>query len=134
MHCPNKEQTLSELKGNNGILVIDKVTVTRNGTGNFTSITEAIAFAPNNSMPEDGLFVIYAREGYYEEYIVVPKNKRNILLIGDGINKTVITGNHSVIDGWTTFNSSTFGKYYNHAIHLVFQKISIMFMCLSKTL
>uniref|UniRef100_A0A7N2LHV2 Pectinesterase n=1 Tax=Quercus lobata TaxID=97700 RepID=A0A7N2LHV2_QUELO len=108
VHCPNKERTLSELKGNNGILVIDKVTVTRNGTGNFTSITEAIAFAPNNSMPEDGLFVIYAREGYYEEYIVVPKNKRNILLIGDGINKTVITGNHSVIDGWTTFNSSTF--------------------------
>ncbi|KAL0008266.1 hypothetical protein SO802_009768 [Lithocarpus litseifolius] len=108
VHCPNKERTLSELKGNNGILVIDKVTVSRNGTGNFTSITEAIAFAPNNSMPEDGLFVIYAREGYYEEYIVVHKNKRNILLIGDGINKTVITGNHSVIDGWTTFNSSTF--------------------------
>jgi pectinesterase len=32
------------------------------------------------------------------------------MLLGDGINRTVITGNHSVIDGWTTFNSSTFGK------------------------
>ncbi|VVB13268.1 unnamed protein product [Arabis nemorensis] len=30
------------------------------------------------------------------------------MLIGDGINKTIISGNHSFIDGWTTYNSSTF--------------------------
>ncbi|KAL5705352.1 pectinesterase [Ranunculus cassubicifolius] len=29
-------------------------------------------------------------------------------MIGDGINKTVITGNRSVTDGWSTFNSATF--------------------------
>ncbi|CAI9767834.1 unnamed protein product [Fraxinus pennsylvanica] len=29
-------------------------------------------------------------------------------MIGDGINQTIITGNHSFVDGWTTFNSSTF--------------------------
>lgn len=93
-----------------GILVNDTVTVSLYGTDNFTSIAGAIAFAPNQSKPEDGYFVIYAREGYYQEYVVVPKHKKNIMLIGDGINRTVITGNHSVIDGWTTFNSSTFGK------------------------
>lgn len=88
----------------------DTVTVGLYGKDNFTSINEAIAFAPNQSKPEDGYFIIYAREGYYQEYVVVPKHKKNIMLIGDGINRTVITGNHSVIDGWTTFNSSTFGK------------------------
>ncbi|EEF46613.1 probable pectinesterase/pectinesterase inhibitor 25 [Ricinus communis] len=90
-----------------GILINDTVIVSPYGTDNFTSIGDAIAIAPNNSKPEDGYFVIYAREGYYEEYVIVPKYKKNILLIGDGINRTVITGNHSVVDGWTTFNSST---------------------------
>jgi pectinesterase len=96
----------------NGILINDIVSVGSNGTlNNFTSIAEAIKFAPNNSKPEDGYYVIYATQGYYEEYVVVPKHKKNIMLVGDGINRTVITGNHSVVDGWTTFNSSTFGKY-----------------------
>lgn len=83
---------------------------------NFTTIGDAVAFAPNNSKPEDGYFIIYAKQGYYEEYIVIPKHKKNIMLLGDGINLTVITGNHSVIDGWTTFNSSTFGKYQTHSL------------------
>lgn len=82
------------------------------GIDNYTSIGDAIAAAPNNTQPQDGYFLIYVREGYYEEYVIVPKDKKNILLVGDGINKTIITGNHSVIDGWTTFNSSTFGKYF----------------------
>jgi pectinesterase len=109
--CPKKkERILSALVESNGILVNETVTVGLYGTDNFTSISDAVAFAPNNSKPEDGYFVIYATEGYYEEYVVVPKHKKNIMLLGDGINRTVITGNHSVIDGWTTFNSSTFGK------------------------
>lgn len=94
-----------------GLLINETVTVGRDGTENFTSITDAIALAPNNSQPTDGYFIIYVREGYYEEYVVVPSYKKNIMLLGDGINRTVITGNHSVKDGlWTTFNSSTFGN------------------------
>ncbi|CAN1174461.1 Probable pectinesterase/pectinesterase inhibitor 25 [Linum perenne] len=91
-----------------GILVYDYVIVSPSGDENFTSITEAVAIAPNKTKPEDGYFVIYAKEGTYEEYIVITKHKKNIMLIGDGINRTIITGNHSVIDGWTTFNSSSF--------------------------
>ncbi|XP_050366531.1 probable pectinesterase/pectinesterase inhibitor 20 isoform X2 [Argentina anserina] len=30
------------------------------------------------------------------------------MMIGEGINQTVITGNRSIVDGWTTFNSATF--------------------------
>ncbi|XP_062174741.1 probable pectinesterase/pectinesterase inhibitor 25 [Alnus glutinosa] len=107
--CPmKKERILSALGESNGILINETVTVGLFGSDNFTSISDAVAFAPNNSKPEDGYFVIYATEGYYEEYVEVPNYKKNIMLLGDGINRTVITGNHSVIDGWTTFNSSTF--------------------------
>eukprot|EP00258_Populus_trichocarpa_P009162 XP_002315399.3 probable pectinesterase/pectinesterase inhibitor 25 [Populus trichocarpa] len=107
-NCHRGERILSDDAGDDGILVNDTVIVGPYGTDNFTTIGDAIAFAPNNSKPEDGYFVIFVREGIYEEYVVVPKNKKNIVLIGEGINQTVITGNHSVIDGWTTFNSSTF--------------------------
>ncbi|XP_022150485.1 probable pectinesterase/pectinesterase inhibitor 25 [Momordica charantia] len=105
--CSGRERLLTDL-GTTGIFINNTVVVSSTGADNFTSIGDAIAFSPNNSMPEDGYFVIYVREGYYEEYVVVPKYKTNIMLIGDGINRTVITGNHSVVDGWTTYNSSTF--------------------------
>lgn len=103
------ERILKESESH-GILLNDFVLVSPYGIANHTSIGDAIAAAPNNTKPEDGYYLIYVREGYYEEYVIVPKHKNNILLVGDGINNTIITGNHSVIDGWTTFNSSTFGK------------------------
>ncbi|KAI4332865.1 hypothetical protein L6164_017741 [Bauhinia variegata] len=107
-NCTRNQRTLKEESASHGILLKDYVIVSPYGTDNFTSIGEAIAAAPNNSKPEDGYFLLYAREAVYEEYVIVPREKKNILLIGDGINKTIITGNHSVVDGWTTFNSSTF--------------------------
>ncbi|XP_057737050.1 probable pectinesterase/pectinesterase inhibitor 47 [Arachis stenosperma] len=107
-NCSRSERILKESKSQ-GILLKDFVIVSHyDGSDNYSSIGEAIAAAPNNTRPEDGYFVVYVREGYYEEYVVVPKEKKNILLIGDGINNTIITGNHSFIDGWSTFNSSTF--------------------------
>ncbi|KAG8389513.1 hypothetical protein BUALT_Bualt02G0237200 [Buddleja alternifolia] len=78
--------------------------VAKDGSGNFTTINEALAAAPNNS---DTRFVIYIKAGVYYEYIEVERRKRNIMFLGDGIGKTLIKGNRSVVDGWTTFRSST---------------------------
>ncbi|XP_023549932.1 probable pectinesterase/pectinesterase inhibitor 25 isoform X3 [Cucurbita pepo subsp. pepo] len=108
--CSGRKRLLTDL-GTTGILINNTVVVSSTGADNFTSIGDAISFAPNNSMPQDGYFVIYVRQGYYDEYVIVPKYKTNIMLIGDGINRTVITGNHNVVDGWTTYNSSTFTVY-----------------------
>lgn len=114
LHLPNKSsrkrRILEELLGG-GIHVNATVTVSPYGGANFTSINDAVALAPNNSIVDDGYFVIYAKQGYYEEYVVIPRSKKNIMLVGDGINATVITGNRSVVDGWTTFNSATFVVY-----------------------
>jgi hypothetical protein len=41
----------------------------------------------------------------------VPKKKTNLMLVGDGIGKTVVKASRNVVDGWTTFQSSTFGKF-----------------------
>lgn len=86
------------------------VTVSQDGTGNFTTINDAIAVAPNKSSSADGYFLIYVTAGVYEEYVTVDKKKKYLMIVGDGINKTVITGNRSVADKWTTFNSATLGN------------------------
>ncbi|XP_047182690.1 probable pectinesterase/pectinesterase inhibitor 12 [Vigna umbellata] len=78
--------------------------VSADGSGDFSTITEAINFAPNNSMDRT---VIYVKEGIYEENVEIPIYKTNIVLRGDGSDVTVITGNRSVGDRWTTFRSAT---------------------------
>ncbi|KAJ6334466.1 hypothetical protein OIU78_011366 [Salix suchowensis] len=93
---------------NTDVEVSDIVTVRQDGEGNFTTINDAIAAAPNNTDGSKGYFMIYVTAGIYEEYVSIAKNKRYLMMVGDGINQTVITGNRSVVDGWTTFNSATF--------------------------
>nr|POE45129.1 putative pectinesterase/pectinesterase inhibitor 7 [Quercus suber] len=90
------------------VAVSDIVTVSQDGSGNFTTINDAISAAPNNSALTDGYFLIYVTAGVYEEYVYIVKNKRNLMMVGDGINQTIITGNRSYVDNSTTFNSATF--------------------------
>ncbi|PQP98891.1 putative pectinesterase/pectinesterase inhibitor 12 [Prunus yedoensis var. nudiflora] len=80
------------------------LTVAADGTGNFTTITDAVNFAPNNSYDRT---IIYVKKGVYVENVEIPSFKTNIVLLGDGSDMTVITGNRSVVDGWTTFRSAT---------------------------
>ncbi|KAJ0112470.1 hypothetical protein Patl1_00971 [Pistacia atlantica] len=87
------------------VLVSDIVMVCQDGTGNFSTINDAVNAAPNNTDGTNGYFLIYIKAGVYEEYVSIAKNKKYLMIIGDGINQTVITGNRSVADGWTTFNS-----------------------------
>lgn len=92
------------------VKVSDIVIVCYDGYGNFTTINEAIEAAPNNTAASDGFFLIYITAGVYQEYMSIPDNKKYLLMIGEGINQTIITGNRSVDDGWKKFNSATFGK------------------------
>ncbi|THG14627.1 probable pectinesterase/pectinesterase inhibitor 7 [Camellia sinensis] len=94
---------------NDGVVpVSDIVVVSQDGSFNFTTITDAVNAAPRSSNGSNGYFLIYVTAGVYQEYVSIGKNQTYLMMIGDGINQTVITGNHSFDDGWTTFNSSTF--------------------------
>lgn len=79
--------------------------VAADGTGNFTSIKDAIGAAPEYSSKR---YVIYLKRGVYKEYVEISKKKWNIMMIGEGVNATVISGNRNFIDGWTTYRSATF--------------------------
>ncbi|RWW47285.1 hypothetical protein BHE74_00046745 [Ensete ventricosum] len=80
------------------------LTVAKDGSGNFTTISDAVAAAPNNTKTR---FVIYIKAGSYFENVEVTKNKKNLMFMGDGIGKTVVKASRNVVDGWTTFRSAT---------------------------
>ncbi|WRX11378.1 Pectinesterase [Theobroma cacao] len=78
--------------------------VAKDGIGNFTNITDAVAAAPNNS---DTRFVIYIKAGAYFENVEVERKKKMLMFVGDGIGKTVVKASRNVVDGYTTFRSAT---------------------------
>ncbi|CAN8241471.1 unnamed protein product [Cochlearia groenlandica] len=101
----------SEPLGENEIVPVkisNMVIVSKDGMGNFSSINDAIAAAPNNSRGNDGYFMIKIMEGIYQEYVVIDNNKGFVMMTGVGVNRTIITGNRSYNEGWTTMSSATF--------------------------
>ncbi|XP_027158606.1 probable pectinesterase/pectinesterase inhibitor 20 [Coffea eugenioides] len=94
--------------GGGSVNITKVVVVNPDGSGNYTTINDAISAAPNNTQAGRGYYLIHVVAGVYQEYISIASNKKYLMMVGDGINQTIITGNHSVGDGWTTFNSATF--------------------------
>ncbi|CAH2051022.1 unnamed protein product [Thlaspi arvense] len=76
-------------------------------SGNFTTIGEAVAAAPNSS---ETRFVIYIKSEAYYENVEVGRKKTMLMFVGDGIGKTLVKRNRSAVDGWTTFQSATVGN------------------------
>ncbi|XP_062030091.1 probable pectinesterase/pectinesterase inhibitor 51 [Rosa rugosa] len=75
----------------------------------YRTIQEAVNAAPENS---DKKFVIQINAGVYEEIVKVPLGKRNVVFLGQGMGKTVITGSLFVGQpGISTYNSATVGVY-----------------------
>ena len=54
--------------------------------------------------------IIYVKSGIYNEKVNIGQNLHNVMFVGDGIDKTVVTGNKNVVQGSTTLGSATFGK------------------------
>ncbi|CAD6339973.1 unnamed protein product [Miscanthus lutarioriparius] len=92
--------------GNTGQPAATVITVAKDGTGNFRTVGEAVAAAPNNSETRT---VIHVKAGTYEENVEVPPYKTNVALVGEGRDTTVITGSRSAAADWTTFRTATFG-------------------------
>ncbi|XP_052204361.1 pectinesterase-like isoform X5 [Diospyros lotus] len=89
-----------------GSAVKADLVVAKDGSGNYRTITEAVAAAAKRS--GSSRFVIHVKAGVYSENVEIKKSMKNLMFIGDGIDATVVTGNRNVQDGSTTFQSATF--------------------------
>ena len=86
------------------------VIVAKDGSGAYQTIKEAIIALSHWKRSSTQRSVIYVKEGTYTENIEIERALKNVMLVGDGIDKTIITGSRSVTDGYTTYRSATFGK------------------------
>ncbi|XP_045795232.1 pectinesterase-like [Trifolium pratense] len=78
--------------------------VAKDGSGKFNTVTEAVASAPDNGKTR---YVIYVKAGTYKEKVDISSRKKNVMLVGDGMDQTIITGSLNAIDGTGTFQSAT---------------------------
>ncbi|CAN1335625.1 Probable pectinesterase/pectinesterase inhibitor 51 [Linum perenne] len=82
------------------------VTVCKEGC-DYKAVQSAVDVAPEN-LPFGKKFVIRIKGGVYNEIVRVPLEKRNLVFLGDGIGKTVITGSQTVGQpGISTYNTAT---------------------------
>ncbi|KAA8533847.1 hypothetical protein F0562_031364 [Nyssa sinensis] len=82
--------------------------VAGDGSGDFRTIKEALD-ASVNRRDQSVRFIIHVKSGVYRENIEIDNNLNNVMLVGDGLRNTIITGDRSVGGGTTSFNSATVG-------------------------
>ncbi|KAL5232356.1 hypothetical protein ABZP36_031132 [Zizania latifolia] len=93
------------LKGKFQNNLTPNVVVAKDGSSKFKTINDALAAMPKKYT---GRYVIYVKEGVYEEYVTITKAMVNVTMYGDGAKKTIVTGNRNFIDGLTTYKTATF--------------------------
>ncbi|GFP97901.1 pectinesterase 2 [Phtheirospermum japonicum] len=79
--------------------------VAQDGSGDYRTVSAAVEAAGKRS--GSGRFVIHVKQGTYRENVDIGSKVKNIMLLGDGIGRTIITGSRSVDGGSTTFKSAT---------------------------
>ncbi|RLN36164.1 putative pectinesterase/pectinesterase inhibitor 21 [Panicum miliaceum] len=80
------------------------VTVAADGSGDVKTIREALAKVPSKNAD---MYVVYVKAGTYKEYVSVGRPQTNVAFIGDGADKTIITGNKNFKMNLTTKDTAT---------------------------
>uniref|UniRef100_A0A803LLT4 Pectinesterase inhibitor domain-containing protein n=1 Tax=Chenopodium quinoa TaxID=63459 RepID=A0A803LLT4_CHEQI len=90
----------------------EDVVVSKDGSGKFKTITDALKEVPHIDANKVGTivnktFVIYIKDGIYEEEVRVEATMSNVMFVGDGPTKTIITGKKSFADGFSLYKTAT---------------------------
>ncbi|XP_010546739.1 PREDICTED: probable pectinesterase/pectinesterase inhibitor 21 [Tarenaya hassleriana] len=80
------------------------IVVAQDGSGQYKTINEALDNIPKK---RNSTFVVHIKAGLYKEYIQVNRSMTNLVFIGDGPDKTIISGDKGFKDGITTFRTQT---------------------------
>ncbi|KAF3602952.1 hypothetical protein F2Q69_00038816, partial [Brassica cretica] len=84
---------------------VANIVVAKDGSGKYKTISRALKDVPEKSEKRT---VIYVKKGVYFENVKVEKTMWNVVFVGDGGDKSIVSGKLNVIDGTPTFQSATF--------------------------
>ncbi|KAK9065076.1 hypothetical protein SSX86_016459 [Deinandra increscens subsp. villosa] len=84
------------------------VVVAQDGSGMYKKISDALNAVPEKSQKR---FVIYVKKGIYFENVRIEKSKWAVMMVGEGMDSTIVSGSLSVVDGTPTFSSATFAVF-----------------------
>lgn len=79
--------------------------VAKDGSGQYKTIGEALKLVKKKSLQR---FVVYVKKGVYVENIDLDKNTWNVMIYGDGMTETIVSGGRNFMDGTPTFETATF--------------------------
>jgi pectinesterase len=88
-------------------------TVAQDGSGTHKTIKEALDALASMGHNRPSRAIIHVKAGVYHEKVEIGSKLHNVMFVGDGIDKTIVTGNRNVVHGSTTLNSATFGKFFS---------------------
>ncbi|XP_010543643.1 PREDICTED: probable pectinesterase/pectinesterase inhibitor 46 [Tarenaya hassleriana] len=84
------------------------IVVAKDGSGKYKTISRALEDVPENS---DRRTIIYVKKGVYVENVRVEKSKWNVVMVGDGQDKTIVSFGLNFVDGTPTFQTATFAVF-----------------------
>ncbi|KFK37969.1 hypothetical protein AALP_AA3G053300 [Arabis alpina] len=89
------------------------IVVAQDGSGQYTTINDAMKNVPKK---KNTTFVVHIKAGIYKEYVQVNRSMTHLVFIGDGPDKTIISGNKNFKDGITTYRTATVAIVGDHFI------------------
>ncbi|KAG2243963.1 hypothetical protein Bca52824_094189 [Brassica carinata] len=84
------------------------IVVAQDGSGKYRTISEALEEVEEKNEKHT---IIYVKKGVYVENVRVEKKKWNVVMVGDGQSKTIVSGGLNFIDGTPTFQTATFAVF-----------------------
>ena len=65
----------------------------KDGSGTHTTINDAVAALSRIGHDGSQRIIIYVKSGVYNENVEIERNMKNVIFVGDGMDKTIVTGN-----------------------------------------
>ncbi|KAL9672310.1 hypothetical protein QQ045_028560 [Rhodiola kirilowii] len=82
------------------------VVVAKDGSGKYKRVSDAVKNIPIRK--GNRMYVIHVKAGVYAEVVTIDKKQTNVMIIGDGPERTKISGKLNYVDGVGTFATGTF--------------------------
>lgn len=93
--------------------------VAQDGSGDYTKVQDALTNIPTTASAEHP-YIIYIKEGYYDEILSIGAGQDNVIVVGDGADKTILSH-----DGYQGNGQSVYSTLYIRGKNITVMDLTI---------